>query len=550
MRVRRVVVLPLVAALVAAAFAPVWSQTAEAGATFAWASLRVERDQPTWLELMAQSNDPAIAAALERIAGRPPRTSSYGEWTQWTVSLPAPSRRGLVLQQDLHLEPVLEVLHARGEAHLSLLIRHPSAGFATLHNAPAVSVQPGTLSASLATDSPAPLSLELGWRPVDLWRAAGLLVLALLAPIVAGLWVWRRSIVRDHRPEAWFARVQAIQVVVVAGWALWLVILEATRAADIADFVLESRSPAIVTVACLLGFLPTSFTLIAIARRVVRRLRGFDAPPRGSGPLGSLRAITLLSTLVLAFTGFTASHFRLGVFALLGAMLTALLWPAPGVMGTRPQSLSSGALRDRLFELAHRAGVRLRGLYVVPLRRERMANAFAVHGGSVLVADELLDRMSRREGDAVLAHEITHLEHHHPIKALIAGLTVWGLIAGITIALKIPYGFPVGLVAFWLAHRFVARRFEYAADAGAAALTGDPESVIAGLGALARLNDVPLAWGRWGWLVTHPATEARALAIARRAGLARERTAELLATGLPPTERYGDRERPGEERVF
>jgi Zn-dependent protease with chaperone function len=259
----------------------------------------------------------------------------------------------------------------------------------------------------------------------------------------------------------------------------------------------------------------------------------------------------LLLLLVLAFTGFTAGGFRLGVFALLGAILTAVLWPARGPLGTRPQSLSSGALRDRLFDLAHRAGVRLRGLYVVPMRRERMANAFAVHGGSVLVADELLDRMSRREVDAVLAHEITHLEHHHPIKALLAGLTVWALIAGITLASRIPYGFPLGLIAFLLAHRFVARRFEYAADAGAVALTGDAEGLVAGLGRLARLNDLPLDWGpRWEWWVTHPSTEARALAIARRARLARERVAELLASGLPPAERYGDRERPGEERVF
>src|SRR6185369_13541772 len=79
-----------------------------------------------------------------------------------------------------------------------------------------------------------------------------------------------------------------------------------------------------------------------------------------------------------------------------------------------------------------------------------------------------------------------------------------------------------------------------------------PESLISCLGRLARLNDAPLTWSRGlGWLITHPTTEARGLAIGRRAGIAPERVAELLANGLAADERYGRSERPGEEeRVF
>ncbi|TMQ72255.1 MAG: hypothetical protein E6K80_03250 [Candidatus Eisenbacteria bacterium] len=117
---------------------------------------------------------------------------------------------------------------------------------------------------------------------------------------------------------------------------------------------------------------------------------------------------------------------------------------------------------------------------------------------------------------------------------------------------SIPYGFPAAFVLAWLTYLLVARRFEFAADAGAAALTGDAEAMISGLGHLARLNDTPLLWrGGWRWLMTHPTTEARALAIGRRAGLEPERVRELLANGLPPGERYGQLARPGEgERVF
>jgi len=110
----------------------------------------------------------------------------------------------------------------------------------------------------------------------------------------------------------------------------------------------------------------------------------------------------------------------------------------------------------------------------------------------------------------------------------------------------------LGVLVFLLTHRLVTRRFELVADAGAAALTADPEAMISGLGKLALLNQSPLSWGRgWRWLITHPTTEARALAIGRGAGLDAGRVAELLANGLPPGERYGQLERPGEqERVF
>jgi Zn-dependent protease with chaperone function len=378
------------------------------------------------------------------------------------------------------------------------------------------------------------------------------LLLALAAPILAGLWIWRRSILRDRAPQDWFARVQAIHAITLAGWVLWMIVFQATQAGAFIAFGLGHSFVGIVTLVAVLGFVPTSLALMTIARRVIHRLRGFDPLPGGAGVLGSLRATILLVALLLALTGFSSGHLRLGVFALLTTIVTAVLWPAArGPMGRKPQSLSSGALRDRLYDLAQRAGVKLRGLYVVPMRRERMANAFAMHGGAVLVADELLDRLSRREVDAVLAHEITHLKHQHPIRALLTGLLSWALIAMAAVVLGMPYGFPLGLVAFWLTHRAVARRFEFAADAGATALTGDAEGLIAGLGALARLNDVPLAWDRgWNWLVTHPTTEARGLAIARRAGLAPARAAELLERGLPSLERYGERERPGEERVF
>ena len=556
MRSRLLTALPLALAALLCSSTPARPQAAESDddAPIVWAGVQVRPGQLTTLSLMGRTRDPLVTEALARMAGRPPQSSEYGgDWTRWNISLPGPTRRGLAFRQELRLDPLLEVLHAQGEPSLSLLIQHPAAGFVSFTGARAIPVQRGALSASVATSpSTEPLSLDFGWRPSDVARVTLLLLLALLMPIVAALAIDLRSIARDRVPERWFFRAQAIQLVSIGGWVLWMVVVEASRAADLTELAFRwwSGSRAFTAPLWMLGFFPTALVLAVITRRMVRRLRGFDPLP--AAHLASLRAMALLLLLVIACAGFVAGNLRLGVLTMLTAIGAAVLWPARGPLGTTPQSLSSGALRDRLFDLAHRAGVKLRELYVVPMRRQRMANAFAVHGGMVMVADELLDRMSRREVDAVLAHEISHLEHFHPIKTLLAALGAYAVFASSAAVLRLPYGFAAALVALWLMQRFVARRFEFAADAGAAALTSDPEALISGLGRLGRFNEMPLSWGRgWRWLITHPTTEARGQAIGRRAGLAPERVTALLRTGLDSDERYGDRERPGEqERVF
>jgi Zn-dependent protease with chaperone function len=521
----------------------------------AWVSLTVANGRPT--RLVVTGRPPGdIGGALARISGGPAQTREYENgWAQWSCDLPAPVREALVLRQELRLAPLLQTLRAAGQTSVVVLVQHPSVGFVALSGAKVMAAQSGFFNASVSTATRGPLRLELGWRRADVARAAGILLLAFLAPILAALLIWRRSIARDRTAERWFVRAYSIQILLVVGWALWLTAVEATRVVALGAFALESRgaSGPALTPLWYLGFFPATLALVAIARANTRRLRGFDAAP-GTGRLfASLRAMLALALLVVAMASFTASDWKAGVFALLAAIAVVVLLPgARGPLGTRPQSLSTGALRDRLFDLATRAGVRLRELYVVPMRRERMANAFAVSGGVVMISDELLDRMSKREVDAVMAHEISHLEHQHPRLMVLTAAAVWVLLAGVALPLRMPYVAPIGLAASWLAYLFVARRCELAADAGAAALTGDAEAMISGLGRLARLNDAPLAWSRGiAWLVTHPSTEARGRAMGRRAGLAPDRVAALLRDGLAVDERYGEHERPGEEqRVF
>lgn len=61
------------------------------------------------------------------------------------------------------------------------------------------------------------------------------------------------------------------------------------------------------------------------------------------------------------------------------------------------------------------------------------ANAFTLTDGSIIVLDELAERLSDDEVIAVLAHELGHVDGRHPLRLLIQGSALaafWALYAG------------------------------------------------------------------------------------------------------------------------
>lgn len=259
----------------------------------------------------------------------------------------------------------------------------------------------------------------------------------------------------------------------------------------------------------------------------------------------SLRqAAVLLVALAAPLAGLLGMQVAMALGALWPGVVTLLAGVAAGAavharwarqLGLDPHAVTHGPLRDRLVALAARAGVTLQQLYVMPMRRSRMANAFAVHGGVVLLTDWLLEHLDRREVDGVLAHELAHIRLGHPrwLGIVGAAAAVAGAIAGIFAGFA---GAVVGAVVLSvLATRFASRRCEYEADALAVRLTGDPEALVTGLVRITRLNHVPLQWSRLAERgLTHPSTLRRAGAIARAAGIPAERLRELLASDAPP----------------
>src|SRR5436190_9509298 len=90
-----------------------------------------------------------------------------------------------------------------------------------------------------------------------------------------------------------------------------------------------------------------------------------------------------------------------------------------------PEALTTGELRDRVFALAKKAGVGIKQIFILGAGRDQVANAYAAKNNVVMFTDYLLTTLSKREVDAVTAHELSHLQHRHPMKL---GMMLMGVI--------------------------------------------------------------------------------------------------------------------------
>lgn len=187
-------------------------------------------------------------------------------------------------------------------------------------------------------------------------------------------------------------------------------------------------------------------------------------------------------------------------------------------------------------ELSRRAGLdRVPPLWYIP-RPELLALSTGWgHDAAIAVSDGMLRAMPGRALTAVLAHELSHIRHGdlkmlrlaEAAGSLTRFLSLFGLLL---VALAMPAALAEGvslsllpvlvLVAAPVVSDLMAlklsRTREFAADSGAAELTGDPRALVA---ALERLED--LQGGGWErlyrnpptrWLTlirTHPTTEER-----------------------------------------
>jgi len=369
-----------------------------------------------------------------------------------------------------------------------------------------------------------------GARAADNALMSQILILAaaFLAPTALALWAHRVEVrASAKRAPSLFAFAQRAQWAGVLAFVLWVPAILGFHGprfgslfTDLGELLVHTpwAGAAIVgpplLVTALVGLLAHDIALRARLTDWTWRLAWGDA-------------FTLVGGGVSAFTlffsgigGIATGQTRIGIVAVLAALVvaTAVGGLRRKASGLIPQAITRGALRDRVFALADRAGVRLSQLYVVPFRRFRLANAFAVQGRVVWLTDHLLTHLGRDEVDAVLLHELAHLGRNDPVRISRVLLLV-GAGTGVALAFGGWAALVPALPVALLIHLAVLRRIEYATDARAVALGARPEALVTGLARLARLSGVPPRWSMAReWWLTHPSLERRALRVAAAAG--------------------------------
>jgi Zn-dependent protease with chaperone function len=408
----------------------------------------------------------------------------------------------------------------------------------------------------LAND-PRTIHIALGYSTGHLARIAAILGFLLLIPIALTIWFRRRarSVPEDLKPTVIFAYRRFITWTALGGTLIWWTALDLLHADAFAEFIAPAANS---DDGGLTSFLP--WVLLWLPPVVV-----YFLCLTLSSPIHSLRGVTRTQSQVIRQSFWSVARFALPIPLFIvgaGELFTA---PRVGVLlfaaaifagrlvqrklaasvGMELHAVTSGELRDRAFAIAQKAQAKLNQLYVLPAERMRLANAFAHAASNIFLTDYLLKNLSKREVDAVIGHEIAHLQRKHIRTRL---LMVFGAVAALTVATGwserwIPAAFPTGPVVFGfvlLLMFFVSRRNEFDADAGAVKLTADAEAMITSLARISRLNTMPIHWGKFDEkILTHPSTLRRIRHLARAGGIPEARIPELLnQAAAPPADVY------------
>jgi Zn-dependent protease with chaperone function len=403
------------------------------------------------------------------------------------------------------------------------------------------------------------IEVRLGYEPAGVERSAMLLLGALLGPIAFGLWLRRRALSAEvpDKSSVWFSYLRYQAWLLNGSLVLWWGAAESAHLDGLARFLFatyDSRFPWLPSVvSSLLNWIPPVLvwiTCVVISHPVQEKLRGLQWTRKELVLQAVYSLSSALLPLLLGIKGVGAiSHgsFRAGVLLIVAGLVIKFVARAKllKLMGMQPQSLTTGDLRDTAFAMAQRLGVKLQQIYVIPSGKGQMANAFARSGNTIAFTDYLLQRMSRREVNYILGHELSHLRLKHLQKlsyaflgSLFLGVFLFTMFRG---SLPVSPFFRFGLffAIMTLGPYFWSRRFEFAADAGAVEATGDPEAAISALFKLASLNMHPMHWSKWSekWL-THPSTLRRAQAIARKASIPIERLPEIVRGAVQTDTHY------------
>ena len=409
----------------------------------------------------------------------------------------------------------------------------------------------------ISTDNPGLARIDLAWgyRAGDMWMQSAPLAVFLLLPVLLTLWVRRRVLKIQDPAGMWGRYAKFWSWLMNLSWLAWIPLYSWSHLAEIIRMLLGPRgkiaSELISAGLCVGPPLLALYLCHLLSGKVYRRVRGVEWSPAAVVRRALLTSAILFVPLFLflAIVGSLNEHSRyLRIFLILGIALFALAIQRGGRSAKLSvYAVTSGELRDRIFDLAARAGVKLKQIYVLPDGKAQTSNAFARSDNSVMLTSSLLKHLSKREVDVIMAHEIGHLKEKHPqrkgkismISLVVASFVGSAFSSAIMLRGFGPLMFSLTILASTFVLHFLSRSNERHADAIGISLTGDPDAFISGMARLSRLNLMPMHAVGWGEsLSTHPPTLGRLQDIARIHRVSPERFQELLSPEYVDDNRY------------
>jgi Zn-dependent protease with chaperone function len=442
-------------------------------------------------------------------------------------------RDGLSLEAVFDLAPIAQKLAPTDE--IQLWLDHPRLGFET--SSTALKEEEARLrvvrtARFTAGAAPGPIRVQFGYR---LDQLAGIyLPLAFLA---LALTLLAMSLSRAELGEL-------NRSVFLLGSIFWLGAVSWLQAAEPLRILLFG-TPLAKIAALVIEYGPPLFCVAAGAALGSGKQAGQTTGERFAEVIWGLGVFLFpLISALAAVPSMADGDWAGAVSWLVAAPISMIVcrWRIRASAGSRVRRLSGGDLKDRVSELAAKAGRHDVQVYISSSARSQASNAFALLRNGIVFTAPLVQSLTRREVDAVAAHELSHFGHAR--RSLWAALAVAAVLfetplaglflsmaGGLIVALLAP------LIVFFTA-MYGARKREFAADAGAVALTGDPRALISALARIARNNRKPLELSAVvEWFSTHPSTRKRIRALALAGRLETAEVEKLCGTD-DPGERY------------
>ena len=423
-------------------------------------------------------------------------------------------RDGFALEAVVDLAPIARELN--GTTGIELFVSHARLGFesSSVVTTEAESGPRETWTARFAAGvAPAPITIRFGYRPDQL---AGvylpLLALALALTLIATI-----------MSRAGYAAL-ALSAILL-GTMIWMAVAS-QLGADAPLRILLFGTPLANLAALFVQLWPPIFC-VASGVALGSRMREGRLHSRKFGDVFWAYAVVplILTSVVGALPQMFRDNWLAAAGWLAAAPLVVLLrraWIRAQARSTTRQ-LTDGEFKERLSALAARARCPQVKVFVSFSTRSQLANAFALPGKRIFLTASLIRLLSKREVDAVAAHELSHVRHSNRAWTALCIAMLLCETPAHDILYELPGGLAVAMIlpiAIFFAALHGSRKREFAADAGAAALTGDPRAMISSLARIARNNDSPLAMNAMvEWFSSHPSTLKRIRALAAPARL-------------------------------